>query len=163
MRSLASWFSQFRLTRRDLIVKKTGRRIGRAEITLGEACRLCAYFAGVLVKGWHLRLTRPSGLAVWFAPHRPGPWYVLWSAMTLSGVRFARKPQAANATFYFDDVIIGEPPPCAGRIQLNTGCADMSKSRVADVFAENVRLPARARSVDPSRRGRREKRMQWPA
>lgn len=142
----ASWFSDFSLTRHGLIVKKTGRRIGRAEITPAEAFRFCLYFAVVLVKGWHMRLTRPSGLAVWFAPDRPGPWYVLWSAMTLSGVRFARTPVSANAAFYFEDITTGEPPPCAGLVQLNAGCGDISKSRVADVFAEVSGYPLR---LDP--------------
>jgi len=132
----ANWFSDLRLTRHGLIVKKTGRRIGLAEITPKEFVKFCLYFAVVLVKGLYVRIMRPSGLAVWFAPDRPRPWYILWSAMTLSGVRFARTPDKANVAFYFEDTTQGDPPSAGSLSQLNASCNDISKSRVADVFTE---------------------------
>ncbi|WP_340692607.1 hypothetical protein [Hyphomonas sp.] len=132
----ANWFSDLRLTRHGLIVKKTGRRIGLAEITPSEFVKFCLYFAVVLMKGLAVRMTRPSGLTVWFAPDRPRPWYILWSAMTLSGIRFARTPASADVAFYFEDTTQGVPPPAGNLVQLNSACNDISKSRVADVFAD---------------------------
>jgi hypothetical protein len=132
----ANWFSDLRLTRRGLIVRKTGRRIGLAEITPSEFVKFCLYFAVVLTKGLVIRMTRPSGLAVWFAPDRPRPWYILWSAMTLSGIRFARTPDSADVAFYFEDATQGVPPSAGHLAQLNAACNDISKSRVADVFAD---------------------------
>jgi hypothetical protein len=131
----ANWFSDLSLTRHGLIVKKTGRRIGLAEITPSEFVKFCLYFAVVLMKGLAVRMTRPSGLSVWFAPDRPRPWYILWSAMTLSGIRFARTPASADVAFYFEDTTQGVPPPAGNLVQLNSACNDISKSRVADVFA----------------------------
>lgn len=131
-----NWFSDLRLTRRGLIVKKTGRRIGLAEITPMEFIKFCLYFSVVLVKGLYVRITRPSHLAVWFAPDRPRPWYILWSAMTLSGVRFARTADTANVAFYFEDTTKGDPSAAGNLIQLNAACTDISKSRVADVFKD---------------------------
>ena len=142
----ANWFSDLRLTRRGLIVKKTGRRIGLAEITPMEFVKFCLYFAVVLVRGLNVRLSRPSHLAVWFAPDRPRPWYILWSAMTLSGVRFAKAPDKANVAFYFEDTTEGDPPPAGNLIQLNAACTDISKSRVADVFSD---VSGHALRLDP--------------
>lgn len=142
----ANWFSDLRLTRHGLMVKKTGRRIGLAEITPKEFARFCLYFAVVLVKGLYVRIMRPSGLAVWFAPDRPRPWYILWSAMTLSGVRFARTADKANVAFYFEDTTKGAAPPAGNLIQLNAACTDISKSRVADVFTN---VSGHALRLDP--------------
>ncbi|KCZ60759.1 hypothetical protein [Hyphomonas chukchiensis] len=142
----ANWFSDLQLTRRGLIVRKTGRRIGLAEITPMEFIKFCLYFAVVLVKGLYVRITRPSHLAVWFAPDRPRPWYILWSAMTLSGVRFARTPDKADVAFYFEDTVKGDPPPAGNLVQLNAMCSDISKSRVADVFTDVSGHPLR---LDP--------------
>ena len=132
----ANWFSDLRLTRHGLIVKKTGRRIGLAEITPSEFVKFCLYFAVVLMKGLAVRMTRPSGHSVWFAPDRPRPWYILWSAMTLSGIRFAPTPASADVAFYFEDTTQGVPPSAGNLVQLNSACNDISKSRVADVFAD---------------------------
>jgi hypothetical protein len=132
----ANWFSDLQLTRHGLIVKKTGRRIGLAEITPMEFIKFCLYFAVVIVKGLYVRMMRPSHLAVWFAPDRPRPWYILWSAMTLSGVRFARTPDEANVAFYFEDTTQGDPPLAGKLVQFNAACNDISKSRVADLFAD---------------------------
>ncbi|KCZ90867.1 hypothetical protein [Hyphomonas johnsonii] len=143
----ANWFSDLALTRRGLIVKKTGRRIGLAEITPSELVKFCLYFVVVLTKGVYVRIRRPSGLSVWFAPDRPRPWYILWSAMTLSGIRFAPTPDTADVAFYFEDVTRGTPPPVGGQVQLNAGCPDISKSRVAEIFESVAGYPL---GLDPA-------------
>lgn len=147
-RAKANWFSDLRLTRHGIIVKKTGQKIGLAEITPSELYKFCLYFAVVLGKGWHVRLFRPSGLAVWFAPDRPRPWYILWSAMTLAGVRFAPVASKADVAFYFEDVTSGEPLPSCGKTILNAACSDISKSRVSRIFEDVAGYPL---GLDPER------------
>ena len=129
----AFWLSDLTLTRHGLRVRKSGRRIGLAEIAPRELVGFTAYFAVVIAKGLVLRLRRPRRLAVWFAPDRPRPWYVIWSALTLAGIAIAPSEAEATAGFYFEDVTVGEAPHSQRRL-LNADCRDISKSRVAQVF-----------------------------
>jgi len=129
-----NWFSDLTLTRRGLFVAKSGRRIGLNEITPAELIKFCAYLTVVLAQGMWIKLFRPSGLSVWFMPDRPRPWYVVWSAMTLSGTRYAKSPDSADVAFYFEDTTTGKPATAPGAVLLNGQCTDISKTRVAEIF-----------------------------
>lgn len=84
---------------------------------------------------------------VWFTPARPRPWYVVWSALTLAGIRLARGEGDADAVFYFEDVTIGVPPALDTHAVINAGCCDISKSRVEAAFAAAAGYPL---SLDPA-------------
>jgi hypothetical protein len=71
---------------------------------------------------------------------------VVWSALTLAGVRIARDEADADAVFYFEDVTAGAPPRLWQGAAINAGCADISKSRVARAFAAAAGYPL---ALDP--------------
>jgi hypothetical protein len=131
-----------------VVVRKTGRRIGLAEITPGEFAKFLTYLAYVLAKSSWVRMVRPARLSVHFAPDRPRPWYIVWSAMALGGVSYAPCAADADATFYFEDLTIGAPPPGLATTAFNAACTDISKSRVAAVWGEVSGYPL---AVDPMR------------
>jgi len=89
-----------------------------------------------------------AGLRVCFIPQRPPPWYVVWSAMTLSGCRFVADSSEADAVFYFEDCTIGAPPDVPGRRVINGGCANVSKTLVASEFEA---VAGYALRLDPER------------
>lgn len=136
----ANWFSDLRFVWFGLIVKKSGRFIGPKQLTPGELGKFFAYFGVVLWQGLGARLRGGRRLKVWFAPDRPRPWYVVWSAATLAGIGFAKSETDADVAFYFEDVTVGAPPRARLRV-LNGGCADISKTRVAQAFERVAGYP----------------------
>ena len=144
----ANWFADLALTRHGLIVRKTGRRIGLAEITPMELAKFLLYLGYVLAGSAWVRLRHPRGPTVYFAPDRPRPWYIIWSAMALGGMRIARTPEDADASVYFEDVTIGKLPAGLPASAFNAQCTDISKSRVAILWAEIAGYPL---SIDPGK------------
>src|SRR5581483_11176652 len=80
-----------------------------------------------------------------YTPQHAGPWYLLRGAALWAGFGSARTPRQADATFYFEDSTQGSRQAGARRL-FNGRCTDISKSRVAEVFAEVFGYPLR---VDP--------------
>ncbi len=132
-----NWFSdlQFHLDA-SVTVRKSGVRITLKELTAGELSKFFAYFGVLLVQAVGVRLAGRRRYRVCFIPDRPRPWYVVWSAATLAGVRFVRDPSSADAIFYFEDVTVGCPPRVAGRRVLNAGVTDISKTTIAKEFGK---------------------------
>lgn len=131
----ANWFSDLQFHwDASLTVRKTGVRITLKELTAVELRKFFGYLGLLLVQAVGLRLSGRKRYQVWFTPDRPRPWYVVWSAATLAGVKFASSAEEADAVFYFEDVTAGTPPRIAGRTVLNAGVTDISKGRVAEVF-----------------------------
>jgi hypothetical protein len=83
-----------------------------------------------------VRLSGRKRYRVWFTPDRPRPWYVVWSAATLAGVKFVRDERQADAVFWFEDVTLGAAPRIPGHSVLNAGVTDISKSTVAATFGK---------------------------
>jgi hypothetical protein len=131
----ANWFSDLKFHwDASLTVRKTGVRITLKELTAGELRKFFGYLGLLLVQAVGVRLSGRQRYKVWFTPDRPRPWYVVWSAATLAGVKFVHGPETADAVFYFEDVTVGAPPRIAGHRLLNAGVTDISKSRVAEAF-----------------------------
>ncbi len=144
--SAASWLADFTVTGRKVQVKKTGAvvRIDR-DVARGVLLWFGLY-AAVRLKS-ALNQLGPRRPAIWFAPDRPRPWYLIWAAAAWSGIRIANSPDEAIASFYFEDATFAQPPrPWHSRAS-NYGCADVSKSRVAEVFEQVFGYPL---SVDPT-------------
>ena len=139
------WTSDFQVRRGALRVKKTGAVIPLDRAVASEAANWFGLYLAIRAKTL-LNAFAPPGPAIWFAPDRPRPWYLIWAAAAWNGVRIARRPEEATASFYFEDATAAPPPrPLHGRA-FNYGCADVSKTRVAQVFEAVFGYPLR---VDP--------------
>jgi hypothetical protein len=130
----------------SLVLKPTGVRVRLDRHLLAEAWRWLLYLA--LLAGRRASRSRSTTPRprVWFTPQRPGPWYLARGAALWSGLRTARSAADADVAFYFEDVTQGRSAPC-GLPQLNAGCVDVSKSRVAAVFEEVFGYPL---ALDPT-------------
>lgn len=144
--SSASWTSDFTLSGRALRVKKTGAVVALDRMVAAEAANWLGLYLAIKAKAALNGLSQP-GPAVWFAPDRPRPWYLIWAAATWNGVRIARSPDEAVASFYFEDATCAPPPRAWHSRAFNFGCADISKGRVARVFEEVFGYPL---ALDPS-------------
>lgn len=138
------WFSDLSFSWRGFYDRRTGRTITASHLTPLELAKFLSYFAVVALQGAAARLRPGKKLHIWFTPERPPPWYIVWSAMALSGCRFASRAADADAAFYFEDQTIATSAPQLGAI--NGGCRDISKSNVARIFEQVAGYPL---ALDP--------------
>jgi hypothetical protein len=141
------WGFDFRIVDGYVHVKSTGVRFKNDLQLWADIGRWFTYYLFVRAHGFWARLTRPAGPRIWFAPHRPRPWYIIWAAVVWGGMSFARSSQAADAAFYFEDQTIAAPPAPQHKRAFNFGVADVSKSHVARVMEEAFGYPL---AVDPA-------------
>lgn len=139
------WTSDFSVSGRTVRVKKTGAVIPLDRALASEAATWFGLYLAIRAKGLANGFRKP-GPKVWFAPDRPRPWYLIWAAAAWEGIGFARTPEEATAGFYFEDATVGRPPPRWHSRAFNYGCADITKSRVAEVFESVFGYPL---SLDP--------------
>ncbi len=142
----ASWASDFTVSGGRIRVHKTGADLALDGALVAESLVWICYYVPVRLKAAWMQLTRP-GPAVWFAPDRPRPWYLVWAVAAWSGARIARTPQEAVAGFYFDDSATGAPPNTGPERRFNWRCTDVTKSHVARVFEQAFGYPL---MIDPA-------------
>ena len=131
----ANWFSDLRFHwDASVTVRKTGVKITLKELTASELSKFLVYLGMLSMQAAGVRMSGRRRYKVWFTPDRPRPWYVVWSAAALAGVKFVHNAEDADAVFYFEDVTAGTPPRVADRTVLNAGVTDISKTRVAEAF-----------------------------
>jgi hypothetical protein len=132
-----NWFSDLQFHwNATITVRKTGVKITLKDLTAKELAKFFVYLGVLLVQAAGVRLSGARRYKVLFTPDRPRPWYVIWSAATLAGVKFVRDEREADAVFWFEDVTLGAPPRAGNHRVLNGGVADISKTRVAHMFGK---------------------------
>jgi hypothetical protein len=141
-----AWVKDFRLEDGHILVKSTGVRIKNDLQLWSDIFRWLTYYAFVRAHGFVASLRRPMGPRIWFAPHRPRPWYIIWAATVWGGMAFATGPDHADAAFYFEDQTQAAPPPPRHARAFNFGVGDVSKSHVARVMEQAFGYPL---AVDP--------------
>ncbi len=141
------WGADFLLVDGYVHVKSTGVRFKNDWQLWTDIGRWFTYYALVRLHGLWVRLTRPRGPRVWFAPHRPRPWYIIWAAIVWGGMEFASSSDRADAAFYFEDQTIAAPPRPRHVKAFNFGVGDVSKSTVAHVMEEAFGYPL---AIDPT-------------
>ncbi len=128
------WFRDLRISQGRVKVFDTGADLKFDKVLIGEALNWFGYHLVVRVRSWWMLATRRRAPAIWFAPVRPRPWYIVWSAAAWAGVRIARSPETADATFAFEDATWSFPGAPGLAPAFNFGCTDVSKTHVATVF-----------------------------
>lgn len=118
----------------SLTVRTTGRRITFKDLTPGELAKFLAYLGVVLVQSGWRGMCGAKGPSIYFAPERPRPWHVVWSALALARMRIAASAEEADAIFYFEDSTHGAAPASLSLPVFNGGLTDISKSKVAAAF-----------------------------
>ena len=139
-----AWWRDFELHGGVVHVRKTGARVPVEPGVVGETLSWLRFHLAVEAER---RSFRADGPRLWFAPDQPRPWYLVWPAVQLSGLRVARSVEEADIAFVFEDSTRGAIPAGHGLPIINARCADVSKSRVASVFEA---VSGRRLSVDPA-------------
>lgn len=143
--STLSWFETFSI--RDGVVHyhQTGARIHLNGMLVRDVLTWLTYYVPLRLRAAVHRAFRP-GPRLWFTPHVPAPWYLIWNASAWIGAREAHSPEEADAAVYFEDATWGGGVRQAGLPCINGGCTDVSKSHVAAVFERVFGYPLR---IDP--------------
>ena len=141
--TVQAWWRDFELQGGAVHVRKTGARVPIEPGVVGETLSWLRFHLAVEAER---RASRPDGPSIWFAPERPRPWYLIWPAIQLSGMRIADTPDDADLAFVFEDATLGRMPAGHNLPMINWRCADVSKSRVASVFEQ---VTGRGLALDP--------------
>ena len=141
------WLGDFAWTDGKVRVRKTGVVLAVDRHLVSEVASWLIYFLVLGVAASAARLGRRHRLAIWYAPERPRPWYLMRGVALWAGIGVARSESGADAAFYFDDVTRGAPPAADSARRFNFACLDVSKTHVATVFEEVFGYPLR---VDPT-------------
>jgi hypothetical protein len=141
------WGFDFRIEDGYVCVKSTGVRFRNDWQLWSDIGRWFTYYLFVRLHGWRASLARPAGPRIYFTPHRPRPWYIVWAATVWGGMRFARSPEGADAVFYFEDKTVATPPAPGHARAINFGVDDVSKTHVARMMEQAFGYPL---AVDPS-------------
>lgn len=136
-------FGDYIIGRGTVTLRKTGNTVAFDRRLLAEVAGWLLFQAVVLVR----RLSRPrSRHRIWFIPDVPHPRYMVRAAALWAGIGVAASAEAATASFYFEDATRGQVLAAPPGPSFNFGCHDISKSRVAAVFADVFGYPL---SLDP--------------
>jgi hypothetical protein len=141
------WGFDFQIVDGYVHVKSTGVRFKNDCQLWIDIWRWFTYYMFVRAHGVWAHLSGKTGPSLWFAPHRPRPWYIVWAAVIWGGMRFASSPERADAAFYFEDQTQAIPPAPRHPRAFNFGVGDVSKSYVARVMEVAFGYPL---SLDPT-------------
>jgi hypothetical protein len=140
------WLRDFQFGWTSLTVRKTGARVPYSPSVIAEVTAWFRYF-------FTARAAVPIGspFTIAFTPERARPWYLVWAVARLAGGRLTRDAGDADVVMHFEDQTISPNAP-PGRLKpgarlINFGCDDVSKSRVAEVFAQAFGYPL---AIDPA-------------
>lgn len=141
------WLRDFQFGWTGLTVRKTGARVPYSPSVIAEVSAWFHYFFAA-------RAAEPLGspFTIAFTPERARPWYLVWAVARLAGGRFTRDAANADVVMQFEDKTLSpNDPPLGlkpGAQLINFGCDDVTKTRVAEVFAQAFGYPL---ALDPVR------------
>ena len=146
-RKLPGWIGDFAWRDGRVVVRKTGVSLAVDCHLIAEVFSWLVYLPLLGAVAVAARIQRRRGLSIWYAPERPRPWYLMRGVALWAGLSVAPTEASADAAFYFDDVTRGNPPATLVLQRFNFACSDVSKSHVAEVFAEIFGYPL---ELDPA-------------
>lgn len=135
------WIGDFAWRNGRVVVRKTGVSLAIDRHLIAEIVSWLIYLPLLGTFALAARLRRQRRFAIWYAPDLPRPWYLMRGVALWAGLSVAPTEASANAAFYFDDVTRGNPPATLVLPRFNFACPDVSKSHVAEVFAEVFGYP----------------------
>jgi len=138
-----NWLGDFRYENGRILVKSTGVWMKNDFQLWADIFRWLTYY--IFVR-WHGLWAR-RGPRIYFTPHQPRPWYIVWAATVWGGMRFVRDLNDADASFYFEDQTQAAPPSPPTARAFNFQVADVSKSCVSRMMETAFGYPL---AVDPT-------------
>lgn len=134
------WLTDFEFGLTGLTVRKTGARVPYNASVLGDVTAWFRFYLAALRR-------EPTGapFTIAFSPERARPWYLIWQVSRAAGGKAIQDVSRADIVMHFEDATFSpNPPPMnikPGARLMNFSCRDVSKSRVADVFAQTFGYP----------------------
>ncbi len=136
---MPSWFKDFEIKDRKIIVKATGAELPINRNIIKEALAWTPFYFYEKLHRLKYLFSPQKRIKISYTPVVPRPWYLLpvlaYRACMLQTKDFSK----ADAVFYFEDQTVVSPPlvpiELTGKA-FNFGCYDISKSKVARTFEQ---------------------------
>lgn len=133
------WLSDFKYADGVLHVKKTGAEIPFQWSLVHDVFTWFAFY--FFAQTWRIgrRLTGHKRPTIAFSPDKPRPWYFIWPVLHVAGAKIIEDTSQADIVFQFDDTTVtnnSQPQTRTDAVLVNFDCNDISKTLIADVFAE---------------------------
>ncbi len=133
------FFKDFHLKNGHLIVRQTGARLKLDGTLIREILAALPFYLSERLRNTrHCFAPRPKRTLA-FLPGPARPWYLLPALVYRLRYRLAKSPETADILIYFEDATTGTPPALpkgfSGKT-INFSCTDISKTKVAEAFAE---------------------------
>jgi hypothetical protein len=128
-------------------VRNTGADLALDRVLIGECLVWLGYHMIIRARAAWVAVSTRRRPRMWFAPHTPRPWYLIWSACAWAGVAIASTPEEADAAFAFEDATWRQAVVPPRLPAFNYRCRDISKTRVATVFEQ---VFGYALAIDPA-------------
>jgi len=133
------WLSDFKYQDGTLLVKKTGARIPMKLALLQDVFTWFTFY--FFAQSWRIwrRITGHKRPTIAFSPDKPRPWYFVWPVMHVAGAKIISDTSKADIVFQFDDTTVTDnivPETKPGAVLVNFECNDISKTLIAEVFAQ---------------------------
>jgi len=134
---MSSWFKDFEIRDKKIVVKETGAELPIGVDILKEALDWFPFYFYEKLRRLKYIFAAKEPLNIAYSPVVPRPWYLLSVLAYRACLKQTRDFAKADAVFYFEDQTLVEAPQIPEGITgktFNFGCYDISKSNVARTF-----------------------------
>ena len=136
---MPSWFKDFEIRDKKIVVKATGAELPLGFDIIKEALDWFPFYFYEKLRRLKYAFSAKQRLRIAYSPVVPRPWYLL-SVLAYRACMIQTKDfSKADVVFYFEDQTLVEPPQIPTGVtgkSFNFGCYDISKSNVASVFEQ---------------------------
>jgi len=134
---MSSWFKDFEIRDKKIVVKETGAELPIGVDILKEALDWFPFYFYEKLRRLRYIFAAKERLSIAYSPVVPRPWYLLSVLAYRARLKQTKDFSKADAVFYFEDQTLVEAPQIPEGITgkaFNFGCYDISKSNVARTF-----------------------------
>lgn len=136
---MKGWLSDFELRDGKILVRETGAELSLDFALVREVMGWFPFYLLVRFSTFLAGLKPRPKPRVGFVPGPARPWYLLPFLTQAARYRRTKLPEKADILIYFEDKTLATPPHIPADFtgkMINFACTDISKTRVAEVFAD---------------------------
>ena len=136
---MPSWFKDFEIRDKKIVVKATGVELPLGFDIIKEALDWVPFYFYEKFRRLKCVFSSKPCLSIAYSPVVPRPWYLLSVLAYRACLKQTKDFAKADAVFYFEDQTLVKPPQIPAGITgktFNFGCYDISKSNVASTFEQ---------------------------
>ena len=134
-----SWLNDFEISGGKVRVRETGAELVLNLVLVREVLGWFPFFILVKLRNLLAIFKSRPGLSIGYFPGPARPWYLLPFLIGAARYKRVKNPHNADILIYFEDRTLAQAPPVPDGFTgktVNFQCTDISKTHVAEVFAD---------------------------